>query len=76
MNELNILIAAIGAIVLFLGLLSNYLRQQWWTTDPAIALLLGILLSPIGLGLVNPETWGIGREHLLEQAARFTQALR
>ena len=75
MNELNILITAIGVIVLLLGLFSNYFRQQWWTSDPFTALLLGILLSPVGLGLVNPETWGIAQEHLLEQAARFTLAI-
>ncbi|WP_315791157.1 cation:proton antiporter [Fischerella sp. JS2] len=75
MDELNILIIAIGAIVLFLGLLSDYFRRNWWTCDPLTALLLGILLGPIGLGLVNPNAWGLPKEHLLEQAARFTLAI-
>ena len=75
MNELNIIITAIGVIVLLLGLFSNYFRQQWWTSDPFTALLLGILLGPFGLGLVNLENWQIPREQLLEQAARFTLAI-
>ncbi|WP_051039202.1 cation:proton antiporter domain-containing protein [Nostoc sp. PCC 7524] len=75
MNELNIVITAIGAIVLFLGLLSDYFRRHWWTSDPLTAMLLGILLSPIGLGLVNPTGWGTPTEDLLEQAARLTLAI-
>lgn len=75
MNELNIVITAIGAIVLFLGLVSDYFRRNWWTSDPLTALLSGILLGPIALGLVNPSGWGIPKEHLLEQTARFTLAI-
>ncbi len=75
MNELNILITAIGAIVLLLGLLSDYFRRNWWTSDPLIALLLGILLGPIALRLVDPNSWGLPKEHLLEQSARFTLAI-
>ncbi|WP_066384809.1 cation:proton antiporter domain-containing protein [Anabaena sp. CA = ATCC 33047] len=75
MNELNILVTAIGAIALFLGLLSDYFRRHWWTSDPLTAMLLGILLSPVGLGLVNPSGWGIPTEVVLEQAARFTLAI-
>ncbi|MEA5565290.1 cation:proton antiporter [Anabaena sp. UHCC 0399] len=75
MDELNIVVTAIGAIVLFLGLLSDYFRRNWWTSDPLTALLLGLLLGPIGLGLVNPNGWGIAQEKLLEEAARFTLAI-
>ncbi|MGQ4647871.1 cation:proton antiporter domain-containing protein [Lyngbya aestuarii] len=75
MNELNILITVIGAIVLFLGLVSDYFRRNWWTSDPLTALLLGILLSPVALGVVNSTNWGIPQEHLLEQTARFTLAI-
>lgn len=75
MNELNILITAIGAIVLFLGLVSDYFRRNWWTSDPLTALLLGILLGPVALGLLNPMRWGIPKEHILEQTARFTLAI-
>jgi len=74
-DELNVLIAAIGAIVLFLGLVSDYFRRNWWTSDPLTALLLGIVLGPAVLGLVNPNAWGLPKEHLLEQTARFTMAI-
>lgn len=75
MNELNIVITAIGASVLFLGLVSDYFRRRWWTSDPLTALLLGIFLGPLGFGLIDTSHWGIPIEHLLEQAARFTLAI-
>ncbi len=75
LNELNIIITAIGGIVLFLGLLSDYFRRHWWTSDPLTALLLGILLGPIVLASVDPLGWGIAQEHLLEQTARLTMAI-
>lgn len=75
MDELNLLVTAIGAIVLFLGLVSDYFRRNWWTSDPLTALLLGVILGPAVLGLVNPNAWGLPKEHLLEQTARFTMAI-
>lgn len=75
MNELNIVTTAIGTIVLFLGLVSDYFRRNWWTSDPLSALILGIILGPAVLGLVNPSTWGLSTEQLLEQTARFTLAI-
>lgn len=75
MDELNLFIAAIGATVLTLGLVSDYFRRNWWTSDPLTALVLGIILGPAALGFVNPTAWGLPKEHLLEQAARFTMAI-
>lgn len=74
-DELNVLITAIGAIVLFLGLVSDYFRRNWWTSDPLTALILGILLGPAVLGFVNPNAWGLPKEYILEQTARLTMAI-
>jgi NhaP-type Na+/H+ or K+/H+ antiporter len=75
MNELNIILTAIGGIVLVLGLVSDYFRRNWWTSDPLTALVLGIVLGPIVLNWVNPNQWGLSREHILEQTARLTMAI-
>lgn len=75
MNEFNIVLTAIGGIVLLLGLVSDYFRRNWWTSDPLTALLLGILLGPAVLGWIDPNLWGLSREHILEQAARLTMAI-
>lgn len=75
LNELNIIFAVVGGIVLLLGLVSDYFRRNWWTSDPLAALLLGILLGPLGLSWLNPDSWGFTQEHLLEQTARLTMAI-
>ncbi|MBS9404261.1 hypothetical protein KG088_11525 [Halomonas sp. TRM85114] len=42
-----------------------------WLTPPLVAFLLGILLSPHGLGWLNPSAWG-NVYTLLEETARLT----
>lgn len=74
MNELNIALVTVGAIVLLIGLVSDYFKHVWWASEPLVALLCEVLLGPI-LGLLNPTGWGIKQEDLLEQAARFTLAI-
>lgn len=75
MTEFNIALTAIGGIVLVLGLVSDYFRRNWWTSDPLTALALGIVLGPLLLNWINPLQWGLSKEHILEQAARLTIAI-
>lgn len=75
MSQLNLVLTAIGVLVLFLGLLSDYFRRSWWASDPLISLLLGILLGPAVGGVLQPTMWGLPQEMILEQAARFTLAI-
>ncbi|MGP1387774.1 MAG: cation:proton antiporter domain-containing protein [Thainema sp.] len=75
MTQFNIALTAIGGIVLILGLVSDYFRRNWWTSDPLTALALGILLGPLLLNWIDPMQWGLSREHILEQAARLTMAI-
>lgn len=73
MQELNIALVAVGGMVLVLGLLSESLNRTVFST-PLLALVLGIVLGPAGLSLLDPEEWG-KRETILEQAARLTIAI-
>lgn len=73
MHELNIALVAASGMVLGLGLLSRPLKQTVFAI-PLLALLIGILLGPVGLNLLHPQQWG-KPEILLEQAARLTIAI-
>jgi NhaP-type Na+/H+ or K+/H+ antiporter len=73
MSQLNIALAAIGGLVLILGLVSEPIRRTYIST-PIIALLLGILLSPAVLGLLDVASWG-KQETILEEAACLTIAI-
>ncbi|MEX0772154.1 MAG: cation:proton antiporter [Balneolales bacterium] len=74
MEDLNIILLIIGGIVLILGALSGYIKNRTWFSEPLIALLLGILIGPSGLDLLNSADWGDPLS-ILEEAARLTLAI-
>lgn len=73
MQELYLGWAAVGAIVLVLGLYSSLLKRTILSL-PMAALLAGIALGP-ALDLLNPARWGPSPEKILEEAARVTLAI-
>lgn len=73
MSELNLGLAAVGGLVLVVGLLSGAIRRSL-LSEPLVALLVGVLLGPAALGLLDPAGWG-SEEAILEQAARLTLAI-
>jgi NhaP-type Na+/H+ or K+/H+ antiporter len=74
LSELNVALAAVGGSVLVLGLLSGLVRRSI-LSEPLLALLVGVLLGPAALGLLDPAGWGSQEETILEQAARLTLAI-
>jgi NhaP-type Na+/H+ or K+/H+ antiporter len=74
MNELYVALVAVGALVLVLGLLSNLLKEAFFSA-PMVALLAGVLLGPAGFGLLNPDNWPGTPDKILEEAARLTMAI-
>lgn len=73
MTELNIALAVVGGLVLLVGLLSGPIKRSLLSA-PLIALAVGVLVGPAGLGLLDPSAWG-KQESILEQAARLTVAI-
>lgn len=71
MGEFSIALAAIGGMVLALGLISRLLEQSIFM-EPLIALLLGVLLGPQALNLLDLSRWGMRQELILEYVARLT----
>jgi sodium/hydrogen antiporter len=74
MTDLQLVLVTIGAVVLFLGVWSNFLRRRTFVPEPFVALLVGVLLGPSVLGWLDPSEWTDERV-LLKEAARLTLAV-
>ena len=58
MNELYIRLAAVGGLLLVLGLMTEVINYVSFLSEPFLALLAGVLLGPAALGLL--ELTGLG----------------
>jgi len=74
-SEINIALLTLGGLVLSLGLFSGLLKERLWLSDPLLALLVGVLLGPAVLGLIDLTHWG-DTNGILEQGARLAIAVQ
>ena len=71
MRELYVSLAAVGGLLLLLGVLGGLIKERTPVSEPLIALLAGVLIGPAALGLLDLAE--LGNETLiLEQAALVT----
>ncbi len=62
-----------AGLALVMGLFTHWLRRHW-VNEPLLALLLGVLVGPAGLGWLDLAAHG-DEHQILEVAARFTLAV-
>jgi NhaP-type Na+/H+ or K+/H+ antiporter len=74
-TEINTAFAALGGLIVLLGLFSGFLKERLFLSDPFIALVAGILLSPAVFNWVNLSHWG-STKGILEQGARLAIAVQ
>ncbi len=74
LTELYIVLAVVGGLVLVLGLFSSLIRNRSIVSDPLIALLVGVVLGPAFLDVLDPADWG-SWETIVEETARVTLAI-
>jgi sodium/hydrogen antiporter len=72
MSQLNLALAAVGILVLALGLLSGLIKRTPLVSAPIASLLLGVILGPAVLGWLDPAQWTDDLQHLVQEAARIT----
>ncbi len=71
MRELYVSLAAVGGLLLLLGVVGGLLKERTAISEPLIALLVGVLIGPVALGLLDLAE--LGNETLiLEEAALVT----
>ncbi|QCF26806.1 cation:proton antiporter [Hydrocarboniclastica marina] len=70
MDQLNLALAAVGIVVIVLGLLSQPLNRSVFSL-PLMAFLFGVSIGPVGLGLLDVDQWG-DPVRIMEEGARLT----
>src|SRR5215203_4124165 len=71
LNELYVSLAAVGGLLLLLGMLGGILKERTPVSEPLIALLAGVLIGPAALGLLDLADLG-NQTLILEEAALIT----
>ncbi|MFC7007960.1 cation:proton antiporter domain-containing protein [Halalkalicoccus salilacus] len=75
MSDINVALALLGGLILALSLGAGLLhRGVRVVSEPMIALAVGVLVGPLGMGLLDPAAWG-DEILFVEQAARLTIAI-
>ena len=68
---LYVSLAAVGGLLLLLGMLGGLLKERTPVSEPLIALIAGVLVGPAALGLLNLADLG-NQALILEEAALVT----
>jgi len=71
LNVLYVSLAAVGGLLLLLGLLGGLLKERTPISEPLIALLAGVLIGPAALGLLDLADLG-EQTLILEEATLVT----
>ena len=53
LRELYVSLAAVGGLLLLLGVVGGLLKERTPISEPLIALLAGVLIGPAALGLLD-----------------------
>jgi sodium/hydrogen antiporter len=71
LTELYVSLAAVGGLLLLLGMLGGVIKERTPVSEPLVALLAGVLIGPAALGLLTLA--GLGNQTvILEGAALVT----
>ena len=71
MNALYVSLAAVGGLLLLLGMLGGVIKERTPVSEPLVALLAGVLIGPAALGLLDLADLG-NQTLILEEAALVT----
>src|SRR5919112_6358505 len=71
LRELYVSLAAVGGLLLLLGMLGGILKERTPVSEPLIALIAGVLIGPAALGLLDLADIG-DQTLILEEAALVT----
>jgi sodium/hydrogen antiporter len=75
LTELHVALLALGFLVLLIGFFSIPLERLPLVSQPILALALGMMVGPLGMGWLNPAGWSGAPRDILSLAAELTMAI-
>ncbi|MBV9386625.1 MAG: hypothetical protein JOZ78_09380 [Chroococcidiopsidaceae cyanobacterium CP_BM_ER_R8_30] len=74
-TEPNIALFTLSGLIMVLGLLSGFIKERLFLSEPMVAVLVGALVGPSVLGFIDLASWG-KPETILEQGSRLAIAMQ
>ncbi|EKD05460.1 hypothetical protein A1Q2_00221 [Trichosporon asahii var. asahii CBS 8904] len=79
-SETSQVLSVIGGYICIVGLVSFFLKEKMFMSEPLVALLIGVAFGPIGADIFNPFRWVGYDQHQLEslsfQVSRIVIAIQ
>ncbi|EXX79129.1 hypothetical protein RhiirA5_495269 [Rhizophagus irregularis] len=57
-EEVSVVIAVLGGFIIIFGLVSFFVKERLYLSEALVSVIVGIILGPIALGLLDPFHWG------------------
>ncbi|KAH9812689.1 Sodium/hydrogen exchanger family-domain-containing protein [Melampsora americana] len=76
-TPIHLALTLIPAFIVFFGLFSAFVKEKLYVGEAIIAVVFGIILGPMVLGLFDPRSWGGGEDfdHLTLELTRIVISL-
>jgi len=56
----------LSSFLISYALFSSFIRNRLHLSEPPLATLVGIAFGPKGIGILDPESWGLGDDIVME----------
>ncbi|ORX93816.1 hypothetical protein K493DRAFT_284366 [Basidiobolus meristosporus CBS 931.73] len=76
LNPASVVPAVMGGFILLFGLASMFIKERLFLSEALVATIFGIIIGPVGLNLIDPNTWGVHPHTFTMEFARIVIALQ
>ncbi|MFP4008606.1 MAG: cation:proton antiporter [Spirulinaceae cyanobacterium] len=74
-TQFNLALLALGGLIYAYSLVSRYVKERLYLSAPILAVILGIVVGPLGWHIFDVQDWG-QQDIILEELARLAIAMQ
>lgn len=74
-TQFNLALLALGGLIYAYSLVSRYIKEHLYLSAPLLAVVLGIVVGPVGFHIFDVQNWG-QQDIILEELARLAIAVQ